>query len=513
MRPLRRVLPIATIPPMRTAAHIVLGALLLLAAPAFSGEQGFLPPARLEAHDAPNDAGGVICLTWTRSTSESGEWDYVVFAAREADGPWQEIQRFPSTARLRADLPDIYGFAKENTDWHATKVPRGEVFVPEDMQELQAKAQKASGERSALSKFVQATKEIRALEGEREGLADLEKQRDEADEAYRKLSGKAIDTIADVAVELGRLHRLTRDLEHDRADAKREHDRATCYFRLGAARQGSKEPPQSFPGLQASAAARPNWFNRADLNTCLGVIGLSLVILGSIVAARRCEFFLRKIAGLDAVDEALGRCTEMGKPALFVHGLSGVSDVAVIASVNILGRMARRVAEYDSALLVVNNDPVVYSLSSEVVREGFVEAGRPDRFREDHIFMVASRQFPYVAAVAGIMAREQPAANFFMGYFYAESLILAESGAVTGAIQIAGTDAFTQLPFFVTTCDYTLMGEELYAASAYLSREPKLMGTLRGQDIGKAFLIVVLFVGTIMATMNQEWFMNLFRTF
>jgi len=65
------------------------------------------------------------------------------------------------------------------------------------------------------------------------------------------------------------------------------------------------------------------------------------------------------------------------------------------------------------------------------------------------------------------MLREKPAANFFMGMFYAESLILAETGNRTGAIQIAGTDADTQLPFFITACDYTLMGEELYAASAY----------------------------------------------
>jgi hypothetical protein len=71
---------------------------------------------------------------------------------------------------------------------------------------------------------------------------------------------------------------------------------------------------------------------------------------------------------------------------------------------------------------------------------------------------------------------------------------------MTGAIQIAGTDAFTQLPFFVTTCDYTLMGEELYAASAYLSREPRMLGSLKGQDIGKAFLIAAILFGSLLAT-------------
>ena len=56
------------------------------------------------------------------------------------------------------------------------------------------------------------------------------------------------------------------------------------------------------------------------------------------------------------------------------------------------------------------------------------------------------------------------------------------------------------MPFFVTTCDYTLIGEELYAASAYLSKEPIQIGTLRGQDLGKAFILSVIGIGTLLAT-------------
>jgi hypothetical protein len=203
----------------------------------------------------------------------------------------------------------------------------------------------------------------------------------------------------------------------------------------------------------------------------------------------------------------------MGKPAVFVHGLSGVGDISVMASLSILSRIARRIAEYDSDLLVVNNDPIVYSVSYEVVQEGYMEAGRPDAFKPDNIFMAASEQFPYVAAVAGIMARRKPAANFFMGYFYAEALILAEAGAMTGAIQIAGTDSFTQLPFFVTTCDYTLMGEELYAAGAYLSREPKMLGTLKAQDVCKAVLLGILALGAVLGSMGVPLVRILFTAY
>ena len=100
-----------------------------------------------------------------------------------------------------------------------------------------------------------------------------------------------------------------------------------------------------------------------------------------------------------------------------------------------------------------------------------------------------------------------------MGYFYAESLLLTETGATTGAIQIAGTDSYTQLPFFITTCDYTLMGEELYAASAYLAREPKLLGSLKGQDTGKAILLFVIILGTILASLGTPIMTHLFTPY
>jgi hypothetical protein len=97
------------------------------------------------------------------------------------------------------------------------------------------------------------------------------------------------------------------------------------------------------------------------------------------------------------------------------------------------------------------------------------------------------------------MTRERPATNFLIGMFWAESLILAETGALAGAVQIAGTDAISQLPFFITACDYTLIGEELYAASAYLSREPVLLGAIKGQDYSKALILALIIVGTLLA--------------
>ncbi|MSS70646.1 MAG: hypothetical protein EXS64_04065 [Candidatus Latescibacteria bacterium] len=262
------------------------------------------------------------------------------------------------------------------------------------------------------------------------------------------------------------------------------------------------------------ASAHANWFNWAKLNNFIIGTVFSVLILAFIAIARRNpNLYIRKIAGLDAIDEALGRATEMGKPVLFIHGLQGMDSISTIAATNILGRVARRTAAYDTQLRVATNDPIVMAVSQEVVKEGYLDAGRPDAYNPDHVFMAAADQFSYAAALEGMMTRERPATNILMGYFYAEALLLSETGASIGAIQIAGTDSYTQLPFFVTTCDYTLMGEELYAASAYLSREPKLLGSLKGQDVGKAFLILVLVLGTLLATFGYDQITYMFTSY
>jgi hypothetical protein len=156
---------------------------------------------------------------------------------------------------------------------------------------------------------------------------------------------------------------------------------------------------------------------------------------------------------------------------------------------------------------------VVLAVSQEVVKESYLEAGRPDAYSENNVFLAATEQFSYAATLQGMMVRERPATNIMMGYFFAESLLLAETGTTIGAIQIAGTDSYTQLPFFVTTCDYTLMGEELYAASAYLARESRLLGSLKGQDIGKAVLIAVLLLGTALASLDIPFLARMFSSY
>lgn len=249
------------------------------------------------------------------------------------------------------------------------------------------------------------------------------------------------------------------------------------------------------------AFSTQQWFNTYRTNTFIALLIISSAILYFIRRAiTGKKLYVRKLAGLEAVDDAVGRATEMGKKVFFVPGIQDMNSMMTIAGITILGKVAQLTAQYETKLEVPTSRSMVMVSCRETVREAYTNAGRPDSYNDDMIYYLTDDQFGYAAAVDGLFVREKPAAIFLQGHFFAESLILAETGNSIGAIQIAGTAAVAQLPFFVAACDYTLIGEEFFAASAYLSNDPRLLGSIKGQDVGKFIFLLAILVGVILTT-------------
>jgi len=464
--------------PSRTALRLFATAAALCALHAATAAQQPPPPRPLEppeaatfrAFDRPSDDGNVITVQWARSATEGRGIFYIVEIASEADykaGKFH-VRRVPSVAAFKSDHPEYYGTSAALRRLHCVHIEPARFYPP-------AARPVAEPSKAELAKMSAAAR-ARALAGV---AYQQKKERQRRQAERRRING------------------------------------LTYYFRL-AISDGQRTLYVTEGGQPkvVAASGRPNYFKWGKTNNLVFSILFGAIVLGFINAARKNpNLFIRKIAGLEAVDEAIGRATEMGRSVFFVHGLADMGSLSTIAAVNVLGRVCRRSAEYGIRVRVMNNNPIVMAVSQEVAKQAYTEAGHPEAYSADDVSLVAPDQFSYVAAVGGRMTRERPAAIFLMGYFYAESLLLSETGASTGAIQIAGTDSYTQLPFFITTCDYTLMGEELYAASAYLSREPKLLGSLRGQDVGKAFLMIAAVLGTALSTFGLHWIQNLFKAF
>lgn len=208
------------------------------------------------------------------------------------------------------------------------------------------------------------------------------------------------------------------------------------------------------------------------------------------------NLFIRRIAGLNAIDDAIGRATEMGRPVLMVPGIGTLNAISVQA-LNIFAYVTRTAARFGNPIRLCCMDAAVYTVAQEIIRDVYQTEGMIERYDTDSVRFISDRQFAFAAGVAGTIHREQAAAAFFLGEFFAESLIFAETANSIGAIQVAGSTQTTQTPFFIAACDYVLIGDEFYAASAYLSREPVLVGSLIGQDWAKILMAATVFTGVL----------------
>jgi hypothetical protein len=465
------------------------------------------PPYDLTAIPTPFDTTGSITLNWFSlegdDTSAVAFPDYKVLRSVSSSGPFEEIGivgfEAPRSSELSRQYKDITAGAGFSYYYQLSNVVGG-VAMESNVFGPVTSTPAPAGEKPAVipDTIVFPPSQLRVFDTPDDdgGSITLEWKVSPSDEAksvlfggydiYRSTSpdgpfekvGETTGGLSDIRRKI-KILRDGKDIENGQE-----------YYYYIAAKWDSQTADSEVAGPVVSSQ---QWFNTARL-VSLVLLGL---LLGSILyfisqAKAGKTLFIRKIAGLEAVDEAVGRATEMGKSVFYIPGIQDMDNMQTIAGLTILGRVAKLTAEYETKLEVPVSRSLVMVTAREIVKESYLDAGKPDYFNDDMVFYLTDDQFGYAAGVDGLITRKKPATIFYQGAFFAESLILAETGNSIGAIQIAGTAQPAQLPFFVAACDYTLIGEELFAASAYLSREPKLLGSLKGQDIGGKLIFLVL---------------------
>ena len=426
----------------------------------------------IAVQDMPGDAGGVAVVTWDVPGNPPEDLSYRVLATAnpEDQASWQAISIFPaadtSSTANNINLPFWVWGKGENQ--YAIKI-NGEVLNTKETAELRSQANSL-----------------------REEAKKLQLQADEARDSDSAL-------FEDSSTKAETLFAEAKALEKKANDFLAKND-FHIYVKVEAVQGGNTIETTA----EMSTMIMSNWFRADRVNTLLMTILITGVFLYSLSRAKKGQSFIRRINGLDAIEEAVGRATEMGKPIFYTTGLYDIEAISTIASVFVLGEVAKKVAAYDCGLVVPHKQFLTMSVCRAVTKEAYAEAGRSDSYKEDSNFFLNPDQFAYATGVEAIITREKPAACFFMGSFAAEALLMSEVGTTVGAIQVAGTDSEDQLPFFFTSCDYTLIGEELYAAGAYLSKDPLLVSALKVQDFGKLLFMVMAIIAVIVVLIGAK---------
>lgn len=224
---------------------------------------------------------------------------------------------------------------------------------------------------------------------------------------------------------------------------------------------------------------------------------------------------IRKIAGLDALEEGVGRAAEIGRPVLWTPGLAQggrlytADGLELLASISILNEVTRLCALKQVEVVAAVSQSEVLPVVEEATRLGYLKGGKPDLFKLENIVYLPEQS--YTVAIAGLMTQGKYPFCIFTGPLLHEAIILGEVGQTIGTYAVGGTTKTSQLPFLIATCDFTLIGEELLAAGAYVAKDPGELGGFLGEDIGKVIALILGIVGSITVSLGINTIANLLK--
>jgi len=238
------------------------------------------------------------------------------------------------------------------------------------------------------------------------------------------------------------------------------------------------------------------------------IIVLFAIFAGSRIALKR-KWKARAIRDIDRLDEWIKHAQELKRGVFFSPGTAGVGSTDTLAALALLRYVAKLCVQSDVKLTIANADFSVQQMTEDILKTAYDEAGKSDKYNVDSVRYISGNIFAYAAGVMGLLQRERPALNIFLGAFSAESLEIAEAGRSVAVYQFGGTSSIDQLPFFIATCDVTLLAGELYAAQSYLTNDPQEISRTVGEDAGKTIAILLILAGAILATLGNNLVLNL----
>jgi len=207
---------------------------------------------------------------------------------------------------------------------------------------------------------------------------------------------------------------------------------------------------------------------------------------------------LRPIAAFAHLTQAMGRAAESGRPIHIGLGTGGVGDATTVesmAALTLLDQLAQKAAAYDAQPIVTTADPVLMIAASDRVRQWYARRNFLEGFDAARIRLVAPDRTAYAAGVADMLGNEPLSGNVLLGAFGDEYLLMGEVGARQAFSQVAGATDPMVLPFVLATSDQPLLGEEIFAAGAYLGKLPAHVGSLFAQDWMRVFLVLIVLAG------------------
>jgi hypothetical protein len=238
-----------------------------------------------------------------------------------------------------------------------------------------------------------------------------------------------------------------------------------------------------------------------------GILGLLVVVVSSGLLVgitylrRKSPAQFRPIKAFSRLRNAIGRAVEDGSRlhiALGHGGLTSPQGAASLASLVTLRRLADMTSAGDKPPVASSGDGAVAILSQDILQSAFQDATAGGHYDVTGGRLTGLTPFSYAAGSNSIMQDEQVSTNVMLGNFGVEAGLLMDTAERQNSFTLAASDDLSAQAILYANAQDPLIGEELFAAGAYLNAGPVHSASLTVQDILRWSLIVIMLIGALL---------------
>ena len=213
---------------------------------------------------------------------------------------------------------------------------------------------------------------------------------------------------------------------------------------------------------------------------------------------------LRPIRVYERIRQSLSQAAETGQAVHVGLGSGQIGAEATpeaLMGITVFDYVARNAAQCDYPVQGTTGDATILAASQGILRRSRRDAGAPERSVGQEISFYGPEPFAYASGTLAALSHQEHLANVLVGRFDAEGLWMSESVGSQEMTQLGGTIDPSAAALMLASLDESVIGEEVFAAGAYLHR-PSHLGSLAAQDSMRIVIILSILAGVVMASLG-----------
>ena len=227
----------------------------------------------------------------------------------------------------------------------------------------------------------------------------------------------------------------------------------------------------------------------------------ALLLLVFTFLRRKSPAMFRKIEAYERLNHAVGLAVEGGTRLHVSIGRGNLFTArggSALAGLAMLRRLSEQTSISDNPPIVTSGDASLAILSQDTLQSGFRAAGAEDQYRVTSGRLTGLTPFAFAAGTIPIMRDENISANVVIGDLGAEAALLADAAEGKETDLIAASDNLSAQSVLYAYSQEPLIGEELFAAGAYLGAGASHEASLQVQDVLRWLVILAILGGAVL---------------